>query len=133
VDLPGPALSAPLEVVRATANSVQMPVACPPTAEGGCRGTVRLFVRRVARRSTAAAARTVVLARGRFFVAAGKSKIVKVPLTRAGRRLLRTRRAVTVTAVVAKRGGPNIGQSRERTTLRIKRKRRRARATWSQA
>jgi hypothetical protein len=110
-----------------------MPVACPPTAEGGCRGTVRLFVRRVARRSTAAAARTVVLARGRFFVAAGKSKIVKVPLTRAGRRLLRTRRAVTVTAVVAKRGGPNIGQSRERTTLRIKRKRRRARATWSQA
>jgi hypothetical protein len=134
VDLPGPALSAPLEVVRATANSVQMPVACPPTAEGGCRGTVRLFVRRVARRSTAAAAaRTVVLARGRFFVAAGKSKIVKVPLTRAGRRLLRKRRAVTVTAVVAKRGGPNIGQSRERTTLRIKRKRRRARATWSQA
>ena len=134
VELPGPAVSAPVNVVRATARSVQMPVACPPTAERGCRGTVRLFVQRVARRSRAAAAATrrVVLARGRFFVAAGTSRIVKVPLTRAGRRLLRKRRAVTVTAVVAKRGGPNIGQSRERVTLRVKRKRRRARATWSQ-
>ena len=70
-----------------------------------------------------------MIARGRFSVAAGNSKLVKLPLTRAGRRLLRKRREVTVRAVVARRGGPNIGQSSERTTVRVKRKRRRARAT----
>jgi hypothetical protein len=61
-------------------------------------------------------------------VRAGDSKLVKVPLTRAGRRLLRKRRAVTVTAVVARRGGPNIRNSSERSTVRVKRKRRRGRA-----
>jgi hypothetical protein len=127
VQLPPPP-PAPTPVVRATAAKVFLPVDCPPTAVEACRGTVRLVVRRTARGSVAAASRTVVFARGRFSIAAGTSKVVKVPLTRAGRRLLRKRRAVTVTAVVAKRGGPNIGQSRERTTLRVKR-RRRARAT----
>jgi hypothetical protein len=62
-------------------------------------------------------------------VAAGNSKLVKLPLTRAGRRLLRKRRVVKVTAVVARRGGPNIGGSSERSSVRVKRKRRRARAT----
>ena len=70
----------------------------------------------------------VVVARGRFSLAAGASKVVKVPLTRAGRRLLRKRRELTVKAVVARRGGPNIGQSSERTTLKLKRKRKRRRA-----
>ena len=65
-------------VVHATAGSVYLPVVCPPTATQRCRGTIRLFVRRGARR-TAAAARTVVIARGRFSVAAGGNKVVKVP------------------------------------------------------
>ena len=131
-DVPPPAhvprpLPAPLGVVHATAGRVHFPVVCPPTATRGCRGTVRLFVRRGARRR-AAAARMVVVARGRFSLAAGASKVVKVPLTRAGRRLLRKRRELTVKAVVARRGGPNIGQSSERTTLKLKRKRKRRRA-----
>ncbi len=119
-ELPRP-LTAPAGVVRATAGSVYLPVACPPTATQVCRGTIRLFVRRGARGS-AAAARAVVIARGRFSVAPGASKLVKLPLTRAGRRLLRKRREVTVRAVVARRGGPNIGQSSERTTYRVRRK-----------
>jgi hypothetical protein len=131
VQLPPPP-PVPAQVVRATAGRVYIPVDCPPSAMQTCRGTVRLLVQSTARRS-AAAARAVVFARGRFSVRAGSSKIVTVPLTRAGRRLLRKRRAVTVTAVVAKRGGPNIGESRQRTTLRVKRKRWRAGATWSQA
>jgi hypothetical protein len=45
-----------------------------------------------------------------------------VPLTRAGRRLLRKRRQVTVKAVVARRGGPNIGQSSEQTTFKLRRR-----------
>jgi hypothetical protein len=84
-----------------------------------------MFVKRAARRQ-AAASRLVVVARGRFSVAAGASKVVKVPLTMAGRRLLRRRGELTVKAVVARRGGPNIGQSSERTTLKVRRKRRRA-------
>jgi hypothetical protein len=116
-------LPAPAWVVRATAGRVLLPVACPPTATRACRGTIRLFVQRAGRRP-AAAARAVVFARGRFSVRAGGSKVVKVPLTRAGRRLLRKRREVTVRAVVARRGGPNIGQSSEQTTLKVKRKRR---------
>ena len=83
---------APAGVVRATAGTVYFPVACPPTAMDGCRGTIRLTVRSGARRR-AAAARVVVIARGPFSMAAGDSKVVKVPLTRAGRRLLRKRRS----------------------------------------
>jgi hypothetical protein len=109
-----------VDVLHATAGRVQLPLVCPPTATDGCRGTIRLFVRVKARR--AAAARAVVLARGRYSVAAGARKVVRVPLTRAGRRLLRRRREVTVRAVVSRRGGPNIGQSSEQTTFRLRRR-----------
>jgi glucose/arabinose dehydrogenase len=124
-----PLLQAPAGVVQATARAVRLPLVCPVAAAEACRGTIRLVVRRKARRATAA--RAVVIARGRFSVAAGNSKIVKLPLTRAGRRLLRKRRVVKVTAVVARRGGPNIGDSSERSTVRVKRKRRRGRAAGS--
>ena len=124
--LPVLQLRAPAGVVQATMTAVRFPVVCPVTATATCRGTIRLVVRSKARK--AAAARRIVLARGRFAVRAGGTKLVKVPLTRAGRRLLRKRRAVTVTAVVARRGGPNIGNSSERSTVRVKRKRRRSRA-----
>ena len=122
-----PLLRAPAGVVQATAGAVRFPVVCPVTASGRCRGTIKLVVRIAARR--AAASRRIVIARGRFSVAAGDKAVVKLPLTRVGRRLLRKRHKVTVTAVVARRGGPNIGQSSERTTVKVKRKRRRARAT----
>jgi hypothetical protein len=129
--VPAPAVEPPLLVpapahpLSATARNVLLPVVCPPTGTEACRGTIRLLVRRAAARK-AAAATAVVFARGRFSVAAGGSKIVKLPLTRAGRRLLRKRREVTVRAVVARRGGPNIGQSSRQTTLRVRRKRRSA-------
>ena len=129
---PGLPAPAPAAVVHATAGRVYFPVVCPPTALQGCRGTIRLTMRSGARRR-AAAARVVVIARARFSVAAGVSKIVKVPLTRAGRRLLRNRRQITVRAVVARRGGPNIGQSSERSTVKLRRKRRRAGAAGEHA
>ena len=113
---------APARTVSATAKRVLLPIACPPTATEACTGTIRLFVRTKAR--TAGASARVLFARGRFSVAAGERMVVKVPLTRAGRRLLRERRAVKVRAVVARRGGPNIGQSSEQSTLRVRRKRR---------
>jgi hypothetical protein len=107
--------------LRANAGRREGGVACPPTAMEGCRGTIRLFVRRAARGS-AAAASVVVIARTRYSMAAGESKLVKVRLTRAGRRLLRKRRNVRVTAVVSRRGGPNIGQSSQQTTFRVRRR-----------
>jgi hypothetical protein len=132
VDAPRPG-PAPASVVRATATRVSVPVACPPTALEGCRGTIRLFMRRAAQGRTAAAASVVVIARGRFHVAGGDSKLVKVPLTRAGRRLLRRRGGLTVRAVVARRGGPNIGQSSEQTTYRMRRRHPGARTARSDA
>ena len=124
-----PLLRAPAGVVQATARAVRFPVVCPVTASEACRGTIRLVVRTGVRR--AAAARAVVIARGRFSVAAGDAAVVKLPLTRAGRRLLRKRGQLTVKAVVARRGGPNIGDSSERSTVKVKRKRRRGRAAGS--
>ena len=120
---PVPAAAAPAPVVRTTAGRVLFPVACPPTATPKCSGTIRLVLRSSARAS-AAAVKAVVIARGGYSVRAGLSKVVKVRLTRAGRRVLRKRRQVTVTAVVARRGGPNIGQSSTRTTVKVKRKHR---------
>jgi hypothetical protein len=119
---PAAPVHARARVIRATARTVFVPVTCPPTAMHSCRGTIRLVLRRSARR--AAAASTVVVARGRFFVRPGHSKRVKVRLTRAGRRLLRTHRQVTVRAYVARRGGPNIGEGRRQTTYKVRRKRR---------
>jgi len=126
---------APPEVVRATATMVLFPVACGPTATHGCRGTIRLLLRRHSRGSASAAAagRAVVIARSRFSLAAGVSKVVKIRLTRAGRRLLRKRRAVTVTAVVARRGGPNIGQPSKRSVVKVRRRHPGARTAWSHA
>ncbi|HKP21905.1 MAG TPA: hypothetical protein VJT68_10335 [Thermoleophilaceae bacterium] len=121
VDVPPPTSVAPA-IVNATAKRVLLPVACPPTALGGCRGTIRIFVRRSALRPAASAAGKIVIARSRYSVAAGQSKLVAVRLTRAGRRVLRKRRRVTVTAVVSRRGGPNIGQSSQRTTYRVRRR-----------
>jgi hypothetical protein len=67
-----------------------------------------------------------VIARRRFSVAAGREEAVKLRLTRGGRRLLRKRRTLTVRAVVARRGGPNLGES-ESTTFKLKAKRKRGR------
>jgi hypothetical protein len=117
-------LPAPATVVSATLRSVLFPVVCPPTATEACRGTIRMVLKRGTRRVAASDASTLVIARGRYSVAPGASKLVKVSLTRAGRRFLRKHRRVTVTAVVARRGGPNIGQPSTRTTVKIKRKRR---------
>ena len=124
---------APLEVLRATAKAVLLPVDCPPTAVHGCRGTIRLLAKRATRRPAAAAARMVLIARARYSVGAGLSKVVKVRLTRAGRRLLRKRKQVTVTAVVSRRGGPNLGQSPKRTVVRVRRRHPGARTAGSHA
>jgi hypothetical protein len=120
-----------VDVLPAIAGRVRLPVVCPPTATDGCRGTIRLSVRVGARK--ASAARTIVIARSRFSVAAGDKEVVKLPLTLTGRRLLRKRRELTVRAVVSRRGGPNIGQSSEQTTFKVRRRGPGARTAGSRA
>ena len=101
-----------------------LPRGLPPTATTGARGTIRLVLRSSARAAAAAGQGGRDRARRLLRGARVLSKVVKVRLTRAGRRVLRKRRQVTVTAVVARRGGPNIGQSSTRTTVKVKRKHR---------
>ena len=119
---PAAPVPARARVIRATARTVFVPITCPPTATHSCRGTVRLVLRRSAPRAAAASA--VVVARGGFFVRPGHSKRVRIRLTRAGRRLLRNHRQLTVRAYVARRGGPNIGEGSRQTTYKLRRKRR---------
>jgi hypothetical protein len=114
-------------VFASPGGTVRLQVACPAGEAAPCRGTIRLELRSAARRGKARASRTLVLARRRFSVAAGHSKVLRLRLSRQGRRLLRKRRKLTVRAVVARRGGPNIGESSKRVTLRVKPKRRRGR------
>jgi hypothetical protein len=128
-----PAAEAPLfkaakRGVYATANgTVRLQVACPVTETARCRGTIRLELRLATRRRAASAARSLVIARSRFSVAPGRNKAVKLRLSKRARRLLRKRRTLTVRAVVARRGGPNIGNSSESVTLKVRAKRKRGR------
>jgi hypothetical protein len=122
-----PVLRSVGRVLRAAPDgTVRVPVGCPITASERCRGTVRLELRTGGkRRAAASVARMLVLAKKRFSIAAGRERAIKLRLSRTGRRLLRKRRTLSVRAVVARRGGPNIGRSSERVTLKLKRKRRR--------
>jgi len=118
-------LNAPGRAIFATPNgTVHLRVGCPATATERCRGTIRLLLRTGTRHRRARAAKVVVVARARFSVAPGRRKAVKLRLSQSARRLLRRRRTVEVRAVVARRGGPNIGERSESVTLRLKQKRR---------
>jgi hypothetical protein len=113
-------------VLAARDGTVRIDVGCPAGATERCRGTLRLELRRGAkRRQVASAARALVLARKRFSIAPGNERAVKLSLSRRGRRLLRKRRTLEVRAVIARRGGPNLGRSSERVTLKLRRKKRR--------
>jgi hypothetical protein len=114
-----PLLKAPGRALRVSANgTVRIEVECPATATERCRGTIRLELGRRARESTASAAGAVVIARARFSVAPGRKRAVKLRLSRSGRRLLRKRGTLTVRAVVARRGGPNLGVKSQKVTLK---------------
>ena len=119
-----PRVKVPGGALYASANgTVRLQVGCPATEAARCRGTISLLLQTGKRRGTASAARTIVIARRSFSVAPGHAKRIKLRLSRTGRRLLRKRRTLTVRAVVARRGGPNIGRGSKKTvTFKLKRK-----------
>jgi hypothetical protein len=106
-------------------GTLHLPVGCPSTSPGRCRGTIRLELRPRQRRGTvrAASARSRVVARARFSVAPGHTRRVRLRLSRPARRLLRKRGSLSVRVVAARRGGPNIGSKSKRVTLKLERKR----------
>ena len=108
-------------------GTFHLTVGCPSTAPERCRGAIRLRLRPRPRRGTvraAAAARSRVVARARFSIAPGRTKRVRLRLSRPARRLLRKRGSLSVRAVVARRGGPNIGSESESVTLKLKKRKR---------
>ena len=117
-----PVASAPAAQIDATAPlllpagapALPVPLACPAIAAGGCRGTVVLRLAESApreksrsRRARARAARCArgcrVIGEGRFDVAAGKTKRVRVKIAKAARNLFAGGRTVRATAVVTTR------------------------------
>jgi hypothetical protein len=110
-------------------------VGCPASALEPCRGAIRLqlrvrprggMVRAAASRSRA---RRGVIARARYSILPGRTKAVKLRLSRSARRLLRKRGTLSVRVVAAKRGGPNIGDDSESVALKLKLKRKRGRSS----
>jgi hypothetical protein len=121
--------------IRVGSNGIlKLRVGCPASALEPCRGAIRLQLRVRPRRGVvrAAAARSRprrgVIARARYSIAPGRTKAVKLRLSRSARRLLRKRGTLSVRVVAAKRGGPNIGDDSEGVALKLKSKRGRGRS-----
>jgi trimeric autotransporter adhesin len=129
-------LRAPRSILVGAGGIVRLRVGCPVTALAPCRGAIRLQVRARPRRGTVRAAaassraRRRVIARTRFSVAPGRTKAVKLRLSRSARRLLRKRGTLPVRAVATRRGGPNIGDDdSDSVALKLKSKRKRGRSS----
>ena len=141
--------------IRVGANGIfRIRIGCPATATEPCRGAIRLQLRvrprRGALRAAAARAGMVdaaaagrgavraaaarprarrrLIARARYSVAPGRTKAVKLRLSRSARRLLRKRGTLPVRAVATRRGGPNIGDDSDSVALKLKSKRKRGRS-----
>ena len=120
--------------IRVGANGTfSLRLGCPASALEPCRGALRLQLPVRPRRGLvrAAASRSGpprrVIARARYSIAPGRTKAVKLRLSRSARRLLRRRGTLYVRVVAAKRGGPNIGDDSESVALKLKSKRGRGR------
>jgi hypothetical protein len=139
----GPPTSARSRVVLRVPRSIRvgpngvlrLRVGCPASALEPCRGTLRLQLRTRRRggvvraaAATRSRARRGVIARARYSIAPGRTKAVKLRLSRPARRLLRKRGTLSVRVVAAKRGGPNIADDSESVALKLKSKRGRGRS-----
>lgn len=102
--------SGPIAVAPAGDGSVvYVPLSCPPTAANPCGG---FLVVAEATAKKASAARRKVLARVRFAVSPGKTKRVRVKLTKAGRRLLRRERWLKVVLTITPDEGEAVSVRR---------------------
>ena len=84
--------SAPLRLT--SAGVLPVTVGCPATAEGGCSGYMLVELARPAKGASAARrGRPALAKKKKFTVARGKSLVIKVKVSRRGRKELRKRRS----------------------------------------
>lgn len=98
-DTSAPAMGIGSRTITASrARVLGVKLSCPASEPGGCTGTLTL----VSDKAFASARKRVSLGTARFSIAAGKTAVVKVRLSRAGQRLLkrlgRVRARLTLTA-----------------------------------
>jgi hypothetical protein len=120
-------LKLPRSIQVGANGTFHLTVGCPSTAPERCRGAIRLRLRprpKPRRRGMvrAAAARSRTVARARFSIAPGRTKRVRLRLSRPARRQLRKRGSLSVKVVAARRGGPNIGSESKSVTLKLKKR-----------
>jgi uncharacterized delta-60 repeat protein len=101
-------------------GSAPVPVACQDTGLAVCRGRVDLTVPAALVRATAVRRRprTVTIASGAFAIKKTLTRIVRAHLNTTGRRLLRHRARVAVTAVISVRRGRATVRTTRRLVLR---------------
>jgi virginiamycin B lyase len=104
--------------VRARYPSVRTRLSCSGPAGTTCRGTIRLSSS--VRRRSGAGRRTVSIGTARFTIQAGRERAVTLRANAAGRKLLRSGRAlrVTLTVTLARAGAATETVATRRLTLR---------------
>jgi hypothetical protein len=86
---------------------VDLRLACGAGSPGACKGTLSLMTRHKVAAARGARKKLATLGRARYTVAAGESATVKLKVTAAGARLLRTQAtARQVEAIATVVGGP---------------------------
>jgi hypothetical protein len=103
-------------VPSANGRGYVVAVACPPGSSVNCTGTVDLTLNGGRARAAAAPAR--LLGRARFSVTPGSRTAVKVAFSKAGRKLLGTRRRQSITVTLRPSGGPAVSVRRTVTLPR---------------
>jgi hypothetical protein len=106
--------------VAASLKTISLKLACPASA-GKCTGSVKI-VGTVAGTSAKKKTRKVTIASGRYSIAGGKSKTLKLKVTKAGRKAFRGHRRVSarLTLSVTDAGGHKGSQSRTVKLTRAK-------------
>ena len=127
---PAPAVVSGFKLLTksATASSkgvVVLKVSCPGSAKGNCKGRLSLTAK--VRKTKRARARTVKLGKASFSVAAGKSKRLKLKLSRGARRLLAKSRRLraSLAYTVSDSGGAKAAKGSRKFTLKAPKRRRR--------
>jgi hypothetical protein len=116
---PGPGPTGPLErfgvadllrrsLSYAGGRVLRVPVGCPATAER-CAGVIE--ARTKVRRTTGSAARVVRLGRARFSIPGGRTRTLRIRLSQAARRVLRSRRRTRLTMLIRPAGPRTLRRS----------------------
>ncbi len=96
----------PSSVRLSKAGTVSLPLSCPASFGGTCRGTITLAIaRRTAAGASISRNKKRIVARKKFKIKAGKTKVLKVTISRNGRRRVLLQKRLKCQASAVTRGG----------------------------